>query len=100
MTVHFWFHRPEELTHFFVLMLIALDQLSFTFEAHKIIAAFLVLASCRIMMNTIARDPDIAIFVEMVATTQVLLCSLHSVVYGTYARYLNKMTCSTHCMIG
>ncbi len=39
-------------------------------KAHKLVAGMLVLASCRIMMHTIARDPNLAIFVEMVSTIQ------------------------------
>ncbi len=39
-------------------------------KVHKIIVALLVLASCRIMMHTIAREPNMAIFVEMVSTIQ------------------------------
>lgn len=66
----FWIGRPEEFTHFLAIFLIVADQFKFSLEAHRIVTAFLVMASCRIMMHTIARDPDIAIFVEMVTKIQ------------------------------
>ncbi|TRY70665.1 hypothetical protein TCAL_09681 [Tigriopus californicus] len=65
---NFWIQHPEEFTHFAVIVLIILDQVkAIALIYHKLIAAFLVLGSCRITMHTIARDPDIAIFVEMVS---------------------------------
>ncbi len=71
-SLSFWMQRPEEFTHFLVIILVSLDEIHFKDEkAHKIIAALLVLASCRIMMHTIAREPNMAIFVEMVSTIQV-----------------------------
>jgi len=71
-SIRFWLRRPEEFTHFFVVALIIVDQTNMLdFSAHKMLAAFLVLASCRMMMHTIAREPNMAIFVEMVATIQV-----------------------------
>ena len=70
----FWTRRPEELTHFLVFALIVLDQIeAIGPDEHKLIAAFLVLCACRITMHTIARDPDIAIFVEMVSNIQATL---------------------------
>ena len=37
---------------------------------HRYMGALMVLCSCKIMMYTIARDPDIAIFVEMMSNIQ------------------------------
>lgn len=70
MTFHYWSRRPEEFVHFLAIVLIIVDQLPFPIAAHRIVAAFMVLASCNIMMHTIARDPDSAIFVEMVSAIQ------------------------------
>jgi hypothetical protein len=64
--MHLWRHRPEDMMNMFVYVLIIVDQFSLQTTTHRIIGAFLVLGSCRILMHTIARDPDIAIFVEMV----------------------------------
>jgi hypothetical protein len=70
-SVHFWKHRPELFTHFFILVLIVLDLfVAYAAVTHKSIASLLVILVCRNMVRAIARDPDIAIFVEMVSTIQ------------------------------
>ena len=51
MSFEFWIGRPEEFTHFLAITLIVADQFHFSMEAHRVVTAFLVLASCRFTHN-------------------------------------------------
>lgn len=65
---HLWSHlrhRSEDLINLVVLTLIIVDQFNLESDHHKAVSALMVLLSCRSLVFTIARDPNIAIFVEM-----------------------------------
>ena len=70
-----WQYRPEDLLPMAVIVLFLVDAFdeTMTIGSHKVLCAILAWGSCRIMMHTIARDPDIAIFVEMVSQIQISL---------------------------
>lgn len=58
-------HRSEDLINLIVLALIIVDQFELPNDGHRAVSALMVLLSCRSLVFTIARDPSIAIFVEM-----------------------------------
>ncbi len=69
-TAHFLKHRPELFTHFTIMVIVVLDMFVWSVLLHKALASLLVLLVCHNMVQAIARDPDIAILVEMVSTIQ------------------------------
>ena len=69
--MNLWRHRTEDLFYIVIFGLVLADYLIEDSEdeekkIHRIIAAFMVIISCRIMMHTFARNPDVAIVSEMV----------------------------------
>ena len=69
--INLWRHRTEDLFYIVIFGLVLADYLiedsgDEEKKIHRIIAAFMVIISCRIMMHTFARNPDVAIVSEMV----------------------------------
>ena len=66
LNIQHWRSTPEDYFNIITFILICIDQACYRFYIHRIIGGLLAILSCRSLLYTIARNPDIAIFVEMV----------------------------------
>ena len=58
-------HHADDLLIIILFCLIMAEQWLLHPDVHKALGVFIVLLSCRSFLHTIARDPELAIFVEM-----------------------------------